>query len=345
MTEGWGGWWTEAKLEILRKYLHGFNLASTTAGGTVYLDLFAGLPTHTRPDNATVHDGSTTIALETLPGFNRLIFWELEPTAAKLRSALQTARPTDNRWSVINGDCNATIDKGLRQSSTFQWAPTFAFIDPKGLDVAWTTIQRLAEWRNGKTKVELWILLPEPAMERVLGLKGVRGRNTAAQLTSLYGCEDWIAIHERRRSNEYTAERTRAEYVNLLRWRLQQELGYKITHPLTLTNAGGSPVYTMVFATDHPVGGDIMHDIYSHAHVHEIPQLRSLALAHRAQAQQNAAGILHLFETPPPQVEASEYQHTQPWEPPERQSDDSILSEMDEFDDPENYGDFNPQDF
>jgi three-Cys-motif partner protein len=345
MTDSWGGWWTEAKLEILRKYLHAFNLASTTARATVYLDLFAGRTTHTRPDTAERHDGSTTIALATSPPFSRLVFWELEPTASQLGAELCAAHPNDNRWHVVPGDSNATIDEGLSRASDLRWAPTFAFIDPKGLDVAWTTLERLASWRRGRTKVEMWLLLPEPAMERVLGLTGVRGRNTAEQMTSLYGCEDGVAIHERRRNGEYSAQRTRAEYVNLLRWRLQHDLGYKITHPLTLTNATGSPVYTMVFATDHPAGGGIMHDIYSHAHVHEIPELRGLALAHRAKSREEAVGVQSLFDSPPPSIEAVQYQHTEAWEPPQRFTDQSILEELEDFDDPDDYGEFNPDNF
>ena len=38
---GWG-YWTEAKLDILSKYLNAFTTASKSAGKTVYLDLFAG---------------------------------------------------------------------------------------------------------------------------------------------------------------------------------------------------------------------------------------------------------------------------------------------------------------
>lgn len=54
----WGGYWTEVKLEVLRKYLVAFNTASTRAGATVYLDLFAGRLAHRRPDTGTEHSGS-----------------------------------------------------------------------------------------------------------------------------------------------------------------------------------------------------------------------------------------------------------------------------------------------
>jgi len=64
------------------------------------------------------------------------------------------------------------------------------------------------------------------------------------------------------------------------------------------------------------VSSDIMRDIYSHAHGHEIPELRSLVLAHRAKAKEEATGVLSLFDAPPPSVAATAYQHTEPWEPP-----------------------------
>lgn len=50
MSDGWGGYWTEAKLDILRKYLGAFTTASQRAGTTVYLDLFAGTLRNRRPD-------------------------------------------------------------------------------------------------------------------------------------------------------------------------------------------------------------------------------------------------------------------------------------------------------
>jgi hypothetical protein len=36
VTTDWGGYWTEAKLDVLRKYLAAFTTASQKAGATVY---------------------------------------------------------------------------------------------------------------------------------------------------------------------------------------------------------------------------------------------------------------------------------------------------------------------
>ena len=179
--------------------------------------------------------------------------------------------------------------------------------------MSWHTLQRLSTWRQGKTKTEMWILLPEPALERVLGLEGVE-RDTAERLTRLFRSKDWVKIHRCRQAGKLTAEATRAEYVNLLRWRLQHKLGYAKTHPLALGNVNDAPMYTMVFATDHAAGSQIMKDVYGHAKVHEIPGLRSQALAHRQKTRDQEAGRERLFNLPPT-LAASRYEEVEPWEP------------------------------
>lgn len=320
MTTDFGGYWTEVKLDILRKYLVGFNLASKRAGATVYLDLFAGKVLNTRPDTGTEYEGSTAVAMRTMPAFTRLAFWELEGPASRLRHDLASAFPGDSRYQVVAGDCNVHLGEGLTFVSDLRWAPTFVFIDPKGLQVAWTTLQQLAGWRRESRgrKVELWILFPESALERVLGLKGVKGQSSASQLDRLFGNDDWVAIHQRRRSGEYSPDRTRAEFINLLRWRLTNDLGYRTTHALTLGNVNDHPVYTMVFATDVTAGDSIMRDVYNHAEMHEIPEMRSHALGIRSAKRDKDKGIARLFDPGGPPVAPEKYLYVPPWTPPAR---------------------------
>ena len=49
--------------------------------------------------------------------------------------------------------------------------------------------------------------------------------------------------------------------MNLFRWRLENILGYRITHALELHNVSKKPVYTMVFATDESVGDKTMRNV------------------------------------------------------------------------------------
>jgi three-Cys-motif partner protein len=243
----WGGYWTEVKLDVLSKYLSAFNNASRSANSTVYLDLFGGSLSHTLEQSGKSFPGSTARALRTKPPFSRLVFWELDAQAAALKSDLEEKFPGDDRYKVVAGDCNRCLEEGLESVKDLRWAPTFAFVDPKGLDVEWTTLEKLSKWRRDKKerKVEMWILVPEPAFARVLGLKGTRGEGWPEQLTGYFGTDEWIAIYQRRQSGEFGPERTRDVFVNLLRWRLEKVLGYQWTHDLKLTNVSDQPIYTM----------------------------------------------------------------------------------------------------
>ena len=340
MKRDWGGYWTEAKLDILDKYLHAFQMASSGTGGpTVYLDLFGGAVSRPRKDIGTRYPGSTVRALRVNPQFDRLIFWELENPAEKLRIDLAGMFPGDQRYRVVGGDCNATLTEGLGFANDRRRSPTFAFIDPMGLKVGWSTLEQLSTWRRSMRgrKVELWILLPEPALARVLGLKGVKGESSANRLSWVYGSDDWLAIHQRRASGEYDAERTRAEFVNLYRWRIQKVLGYKTTHALQLGNVSDQPVYTMIFATTVDAGHSIMGDVYDHALVHEIPQLRAHAVSVRRAKRELAKGVVPLFHVDEEPVPAQNYVHVEPWDPPERlgsfvELDDEPADDEDDLD-------------
>jgi hypothetical protein len=222
---------------------------------------------------------------------------------------------------VFSGDSNETLPSALAQLDPVRWAPTFAFLDPRGLQVAWTTVEALAAWRRDKpTKVEQWILMPEPALARVLGLRGVNGRRSAERLDRLFGSRDWLPIHQGRRSGALTPDDMRAEFVNLYRWRLEQVLGYRSTHALQIVNTAGHPVYTLVFATDSAPGDAIMGHLYGSAATRAIPEMQARAQVLRQHARETDAGVLRLpgldeFEIESATAIPRSYDHAPPWMP------------------------------
>jgi hypothetical protein len=111
----------------------------------------------------------------------------------------------------------------------------------------------------------------------------------------------------------------RAEFVNLLRWRLEHDLRYGTTHALQIVNTTGVPVYTLVFATDSPPGERIMAHVYGSASTRTIPMMRARAQAARHRAQTEEAGEFQLpgMEAVEPAASAGAgYDHLPPWEPP-----------------------------
>jgi hypothetical protein len=77
------------------------------------------------------------------------------------------------------------------------WVPTFAFLDPHAAEIHW---ERWPAQHGSKFKVELWLLFAHAQLPRAPGVnEGVTYDAFAPKTTRLFGCEDWIQIHQARR--------------------------------------------------------------------------------------------------------------------------------------------------
>lgn len=294
MARYWG-FWTRGKLDLLRRYLDAFTTASKSQEEILYLDLFGGQPSNLERLTGQDLDGSARIALNVDDArFSRLRFFELEPYASRLSQSLKSDFPGRD-LEVVAGDCNQTISSALGSLAHVNWAPTFAFIDPNGPDVHWSTIEALAKFKKPTLKkTEIWLLLAVGMFTRTLRVDGSVRPEDAAKLTNLYGTSQWEEIYRARVDGRLTPGEAREEYVNLMRWRLENVLGYQWTHPLEIFNEGGSSIYHMVFATDHPAGNKIMTDLYRKA-ASEFPAMREAARRRRTRLALEEEGQFSLF--------------------------------------------------
>jgi three-Cys-motif partner protein len=285
------GYWTRAKLAILDDYLPAFLQASSGRSDEyVYLDAFAGEGHGVDRLTGEEFRGSSRIALEATAlradvRFTRLRYFEQANKAHELENRFYSEYP-DRDIKVYSGDCNVEIPNALRDLHALRWAPTFAFIDPDGMEFEWSTLEALAAHKRGyraessakrEYKVELWLLFPTQGLVRTLALDSAKVRpKDEARATALLGTDAWRDIYTRRVENKLSAQEAREEYVNLMRWRLTQDLGYERTHALELKNTNGGTIYHMVFATDNDAGDKIMADIYAKT-ARQMPQMRQEA--------------------------------------------------------------------
>jgi three-Cys-motif partner protein len=301
---------------MLAEYLGGFATASKGQGERVYLDAFAGEGRGLDRLTGEEFAGSARIALEAgeQAGFTRFRFFELGRRAGELESRLRADYP-DRDIKVYEGDCNETIPAALEELRPLNWAPTFAFLDPDGMELAWETLVALAGHKRGyraatslkpEYKVELWMLFPTSGIVRTLALEEKK-LSAADELraTRLFGREDWRAIYELRLADQLSGAEAREEYVNLMRWRLERELGYRFTHPFELKNTRGATLYHMIFATDHDAGTRIMESIYASA-AQKMPEMHK-------EARDRASGQLAL-DVGPGTIDEG-YRYEPPWEP------------------------------
>jgi three-Cys-motif partner protein len=316
------GFWTRSKLDILSAYLPAFTRASSrkARGTTVYLDLFAGTPEGTERVTGEPIPSSVERALNTVPRFSRYFFFELPVVATALQNELVRRYPGRDDYRVVPGDSNDTIDGVLSKLRTIglDWAPTFAFLDPRNLGAKWATIEKLADFKRGRqNKVELWVLCFSSAIPRVLGGEGdVNVR--AEHVTAFYGTDRWQAIKQARDSDLLTPTEAREEYVNLYRWRLEKTLDYRITHAFEVKNTSGSPLYHLILATDNQTGSRIMRDIYNKA-AGEHEGMRREAAERRRIKRAEERGRLSLFQAEEfaagSPTHGMRYVHEPPWVP------------------------------
>jgi len=211
----------------------------------------------------------------------------------------------------VPGDCNEELPRLLAEMPhDLRWFPTFAFLDPFGIELRWNTIRALADHKRERTyKVELFLLFATPAIMRIAGLAPEKAVADAdARLTGLFGSEDWQPIVEARRRQLIGGDQAREAFVNIMRWRLAHDLGYQRTHVLEFKNTRGTPLYHMVFASDHAAGDRIMASIYATA-ANRNQDMAQDARAHKTGVQSSfaASEVTPLRYKATPLVNPSEY--------------------------------------
>ena len=200
-----GGDWTQQKLQILSKYLRAYRKIFEKNERAryfqiSYVDAFAGTGVIPRPKiegtfaellpsiaeaEAEFRKGSVRRALEVEPPFHRYIFIERDRIKCEELSALHVDFP-DSHIDVINGDANDALLKWCREMDT-RHERAVVFLDPFGASVEWRVIEAIAKTRA----VDLWILFPYSALNRMLTRDRKPTRSWCEKLTRVFGTAEW----------------------------------------------------------------------------------------------------------------------------------------------------------
>ncbi len=254
------GAWTLSKLTVLKLYLKQYR---RVAGNGSYIDGFAGQGSVAIADNADEQLGSARIAIEARAFRHLHLFEKDQATMADLRYNLGYHYPQRRRRGVhlYEGDFNDEIVRLLDEGLVLRDKPCFAFLDPNSTELAWSTVERLAGYKEpvappGTCKVELWILFnTHQAFGRLVDRQSsptyeLSGR--AKALDRVMGSRDaWWQLYKDGAHINAFARR----YAD----RLRDELGYGFAHPQLISDpTTGAPQYFMIHASDHPAAFDFM---------------------------------------------------------------------------------------
>lgn len=239
------GPWVYDKKYYFERYLDIFSrgIGPKWQGKICYIDLFSGPGCSIVRGSQEEVKGSPLVALDY--EFGRYVFVDTPEVLAILERRLE-AHAKRSQTVLVPGDCNTVIPKVLKHVPVDHL--TLAFIDPTGLQIKFSTLQRLVHNRN----VDLLMTIQ-------LGM-GIRmnlpqfAQTEGAALTDWLGNSDWRKDYEAEGSWSLITRRIVNRYMAQIR-----NLGYRTVQDREIevrTDETNLLLYFMVLASRHPRGED-----------------------------------------------------------------------------------------
>lgn len=293
-THRFGGDWTDAKLDVLAKYLKSYTTA--LAGKPTpaqpfrkaYIDAFAGTGTRSArepalsgapetllfPDLAEAApqkllDGSAKLALQVEPRFDKYIFIERSPERCRQLEGLKTEFPAlANDIDVRQGEANEVIQKLCADPSKWTSRRAVLFLDPYGMQVEWKTIVAVAATKA----IDLWLLVPlGMGMNRLAPNSGKLPESWRQRMNAFLGTADWyddfykvetkLTLFGDHQVQVKASMDVMARYFNN---RLKKVFAGVAEEPGVLWNSSNNPLYMFCFAVGNERGKDIALRIANH---------------------------------------------------------------------------------
>lgn len=243
------------KLDALKLYL---NMALTATKNKpwldrYYLDLESGPGKDHLRDSGDILLGSPLIALQTDSKFSKFWFNDIDREISSALTQRVQSSPLFDRVTTTTGDVNEIvfrvceeIDKRDAESTDGWTTLNIAFLDPKGLELHWKTVERLAQVR----RMDLIINFFTSSIRRNYGAGNYE------IIDNFFGTQEWRRIYDEV-SNRATRRRA---LIRLYLDRLQQ-FGYETStddelsqKDIPIKNSKNAEVYTLIFASKHPLG-------------------------------------------------------------------------------------------
>ena len=266
-----GGAWTQQKLQVLQKYLRAYTTIFKKNKYAKfyrisYVDAFAGTGVIRRPKLGGIarlipgvsereeefRKGSARRALEIQPAFDKYLF--IEKSVAKCAELRALADQfVGKHVEIVNEDANSALLKWCKRlDSTRERA--VVFLDPFGTSVEWKAIAALGMTRA----VDLWILFPYFAINRMLVRNRKPRGSWASRLTKVFGTADWEKVFYSSRSFQSLLDPTQQieysyksvdhrEIIDFFVGRLKQEF-VAVSDPRPLHNSKGPLLFMLFFA-------------------------------------------------------------------------------------------------
>jgi len=259
------GYWSELKLEIVKKYAQVYSriLASMKKPNFwhVYIDGFAGAGFNRSRSTGELVKGSPLNALSIQPPFCEYYLVDLDGGKADLLRELIGDRDDVH---VYEGDCNSILVRDVFPKVKFEeYRRGLCLLDPYGLDLRWEVIATAGAMRS----IEIFLNFPVMDMNRnvLWSNPEIVTPDQAAPMTALWGDETWrdAAYSTTRSLFGWRVKEPTEKVVEAFRTRLKDVAGFEhVPEPIPMRNSRGAAVYYLFFASQKPVAEKIVRDIF-----------------------------------------------------------------------------------
>ena len=260
------GYWSEIKLDIVRKYATAYSTvmnAQTRIKKHVYIDAFAGAGRHVSKRTGDFVLGSPLNALAVHPSFREFHLIDLDGgKAAELRRSVGDREDV----FVYEEDANSCLlEKVFLHCRYEDYSRGLCLLDPYKLNVDWKVLQTAGNMKS----IEIFynFMIMDANMNVLWHHPDKVAPNQVQRLDKVWGDRSWrdaayrtiptlFGDKEEKTENEAVAE--------AFRKRLQDVAGFKyVPQPMPMRNEQGSVVYYLYFASPNKTGAGIVGDIFN----------------------------------------------------------------------------------
>lgn len=265
------GYWSEIKLEIIRKYAAAYSAILTNQRrlSHIYIDGFCGSGVHRSRTSGNLVAGSPVVALGINPPFTEYHFIDLDRGKTEtLREIIRTSAPEGydaDSVFIYEADCNEVLLQDVLPRARYgDYRRALCLLDPYGLHLSWDVIATAGAMKS----VEIFLNFPIGDMNRNV-LRRDRTKTAseqAARMTRYWGDESWeqaaytkdqdLFEHEEKTNNEAVVE--------AFRKRLKEVAGFSyVPKPIPMRTRKGAVIYYLFFASPSNTGAKIVSEIFA----------------------------------------------------------------------------------
>jgi len=261
------GYWSEIKLDIVRKYASAYSTimsAQTSIRKHIYIDAFAGAGKHLSKRTGEFVPGSPLNALEVAPPFREIHLIDLHGG-----KVAELQRHVGSRQDVFiyEGDANKLLlDTVLPRCRYEDFNRALCLLDPYALNVDWNVLQTAGQM--GSVEIFYNFMIMDANMNVLWRKPDSVAPAQVTRMDKVWGDHSWrVSAYVEKPTlwGDKVDEKARNEAIaEVFRKRLGNVAGFKyVPRPVPMRNKKGATVYYLFFASPNRTGASIVEDIFN----------------------------------------------------------------------------------